>query len=1287
MERTLLTAVALAAAAGVAGAADPADTHPDLHLIPWPKSLQVADGHLQLTADSRVVAGEEQLRPLAEILSGEIAQLTGLKLAVATGDGRAGDVLLRIDRTIRAGEPILVLRGHEPTRTTDGAHAIAIDRQAVVSGFDYRAAAEGSSTLLQLLGTAKGGVRLPRVTIKDWPHADYCGVLLDVARQDHPVAAIKKVVQLCRLYKARYLQLHLTDDQGWTFPSTKYPQLGSKNVAAHGGVAPRVYKLAELKELVAYADARGVTIVPELEMPGHSGAAARSLPEVFDAIDPASKKPVGLGCMNLSSEALYPALDTLIGEMCDVFQSSPYFHVGSDEVTTGRLPLHSGYQAFMARHGLKNEGELCDHFVREVCALVKKHGKKAIKWEGLSNYATRDVVIMCWEGNSNVAAEAQARGYTTITCPWTLGVPWEEWSMYRCNASTLKRGDSVLGATLVAWEQSPESHVNSLRNLPGRQERTWGPDNRVTAAGFAARFQPLDAVAGKLLGVPVKPQLDADFSTSLGTRDLLEPAFAFDGNDATFYQSEAAPRDGDHFTVTLREPRLVHALEVHTGVNGRGRLDGVEVQVSADGKEFTTVARLDQGAAQAGLEGRRVRAVRLLARSAQKEPLVVRAITLRLRVEVSGAVRNPGAAVGAGNVAAVTGDTVFLDLGGSCAVPVIDRGFTLTLRTGGKPCSYGGPISGSGTVEIEAGGPEAPLTFDGQAPNTLEGTWLVKGGRVGLAKPPGVVALGGMIVVSGDALGTGLSWGADRQLGAGARVELRRSEKGSASLDLNGYSDAIDRLTLAAGARVLTGGPRGGVLTVRELWVEGRRVPKGVYTSSEPWLQGKGYVVVGDVRTVDVSGTVDDPNRAVGGGNIARLTAATTLRLPDGDCLVNVAGGDFPLTLVGSGGPRFTGLIAGSGSLRIKAGADHQPLELAGPHTNSYAGATTLVRGVLKLSRPGATAVPGDLTLGGSAAENKGDGVLWGADGQLAPTAVVTLQGTQPSFLDLYGHKAVLGRVALSSAGRIRTGRGGTLHVRQLSVDGKRLKDGIYTAPQPWLEGTGAVTVDARVDVRGVVSAPDVQIGPGNVANLTGPTKVAYPASVLAQDVLTNGFTLTLDSGDGNAFSCTGSIAGTGDVEFFMGPSHTGFKDAPLVLGGDRPNTARGKYLVKKGRVQLEKPKGVAAISGDVVVGGQGFNDCLFWKQDDQLADGVHITLLDAGASGAAYLALNGHSDRAAGLTLTARNKVRTDAADGRSGVLTVGALTVGGVKKPAGEYTAATESWIEGKGKVIVRP
>ena len=238
-------------------------------------------------------------------------------------------------------------------------------------------------------------------------------------------------------------------------------------------------------------------------------------------------------------------------------------------------------------------------------------------------------------------------------------MPWEEWSMYRCNGSQLKRGDSVLGATLVAWEQSPEFHIKSLRKLASRQERTWGPTTRSTVAGFAARFQPLDAVAGKLLGIPVKTQIEADFSTSVGVRDFLDPAFALDGDDATFFKSAAVPKKGDHFTVTFKEPELVNAIEVLTGVNGGGLLNGGEVQVSTDGADFTTVGKLDQGAAKIALKDNRVRAVRLLAASDQSEPLVVRSINLQMMVEVSGAVHNPNAAVGAGNVAVTRGDTEF----------------------------------------------------------------------------------------------------------------------------------------------------------------------------------------------------------------------------------------------------------------------------------------------------------------------------------------------------------------------------------------------------------------------------------------------------------------------------------------------------------------------------------------------------------------------------------------------------------------------------------------------------
>src|SRR4051812_41127005 len=107
----VLVFVVAAGVPGVAAAADPADTYPDLHLIPWPKKLDLGAGHMPLTAGSRIVAEQEQLRPLAEVLSAEIALLTGLKLKVASAPARAGDIVLRTDKTVRAAEPILVLRG------------------------------------------------------------------------------------------------------------------------------------------------------------------------------------------------------------------------------------------------------------------------------------------------------------------------------------------------------------------------------------------------------------------------------------------------------------------------------------------------------------------------------------------------------------------------------------------------------------------------------------------------------------------------------------------------------------------------------------------------------------------------------------------------------------------------------------------------------------------------------------------------------------------------------------------------------------------------------------------------------------------------------------------------------------------------------------------------------------------------------------------------------------------------------------------------------------------------
>ena len=485
------------------------------HLIPWPKVLTPSQGFLAIREDSRIVAGQKPLVPLARILSEEIEMATGLRLAVVDGHPKAGDIVLQINPGLKADADILTVEKREVVRTRDYAHTLTVGNMAVVEGFDYRAVAEGTATLLQALQVEEGTVRLPSMMVKDWPEADFTAIMVDCGRQYIPVSTLRQVVTACRVYKVRYLQLHLSDDQGWTFPSRSYPKLGTSNSAAHGGIPPRIYDLEDLKELVAFADARGVTLVPELETPGHSSAARRAMPELFGAVD-AQGVPMDLPIINIGNEKMYAALDTIVGEMCDVFKSSPYFHIGVDETRMGGVADLPQAKELMAKKGLAGPGELFNYFVCQMNEFVKKRGKKTIIWEGAGNGASKDIINMTWDGNARTAEALLPAGITTITVPWTLGVPWPEWNMYICNGSVLKRGDSVLGAMLPMWEMSAEALISSyIPGIPKRQDRTWSPAHTFTEEEFNQRSASTEALVAKLISTV---QIKADGLFVIDTR-------------------------------------------------------------------------------------------------------------------------------------------------------------------------------------------------------------------------------------------------------------------------------------------------------------------------------------------------------------------------------------------------------------------------------------------------------------------------------------------------------------------------------------------------------------------------------------------------------------------------------------------------------------------------------------------------------------------------------------------------------------------------------------------------
>jgi len=567
-----LTPIALAAGLACAALASAAPVTSDkspLNLIPWPKTVQMGSGGMALKASARIVTADDRLLPLAGIFKAELLAATGLDLRIASGPLAAGDIGLALNPALKAGEEILRVKAREVVRTREGAYRLTVASQVKVEGFDYRAVAEGTTTLLQAIVRQSNGFVLPVMTIDDWPHADYTGAMVDVARQDNPIVYLKQMVDTCRAYKVRYLQLHMTDDQAWTFPSTAYPKLGTLNGSAHGGPKCELYKLDELKALVKYADERGVTLVPELETPGHSGNACGTLPECFGFIDPATGKAVGQGMMNIANPKLYETLDTIIGEMCDVFQSSPYFHIGFDEVSgAGNVAATPQAAAFAKDKGLADTGGLLGYFAVQVNEMVRKRGKKTIIWEGAANGVSKDIINMTWDGGARTAERMIAGGFTTITVPWNFaGVEPQDWTMYHSNGSVLKKGDPVLGASLPVWEQKGEVSVKWLRAVPNRQERTWGPDNAFTPANLARRIEGTDRLLDRILyGFAIRHDnlIDSDMFRIRATKPTLLtletfPAmgtvhYTLDGTEPTA-QSPAADkpiRVADSFTLVAR---------------------------------------------------------------------------------------------------------------------------------------------------------------------------------------------------------------------------------------------------------------------------------------------------------------------------------------------------------------------------------------------------------------------------------------------------------------------------------------------------------------------------------------------------------------------------------------------------------------------------------------------------------------------------------------------------------------------------------------------------------------
>ena len=387
----------------------------DLALLPRPTSLRRGDG--RLTLPSRLAA------------SGPPEWVDTFRALVSPGSGIAVDATTDDERaTLRINEIAGAPGSYDLTVDDSGITLTAADRAGLCHGI---------ATLRQLLppwacGAAPGSadpVTLPHVQVHDAPHFAWRGLLLDVGRHFQPLDSLLRLVDLLALHKLNVLHLHLTEDQGWRFevralprlttvgavrPETRLPAWETGDGTPHGGF----YTQSQLRSLVAYAALRGVTVVPEIDLPGHVRSLLAAYPEFGDpGAEPTTvATTVGVFPEVLHlSDATVATVETVLTELLDVFPSE-FIHVGGDECPRGQWESSAAAAEVAADHGLPGVHGLQPWFTAHLRDWLAARGRRLVGWDEIIDEGPlAGAVVMSWRG-AGPGARAIAAGNDVVLC-------------------------------------------------------------------------------------------------------------------------------------------------------------------------------------------------------------------------------------------------------------------------------------------------------------------------------------------------------------------------------------------------------------------------------------------------------------------------------------------------------------------------------------------------------------------------------------------------------------------------------------------------------------------------------------------------------------------------------------------------------------------------------------------------------------------------------------------------------------------------------------------------------
>ena len=533
-------------------------------LMPKPSSLQAAAGEFLLTPDfSFRIDGPRSAR----LQSADARSVAELRT-------KAG-----FSPTVPASTAALTIQIHTPSAavlTADqdesyhlkvAATGITLDAQTDVG------AMRGLQTLIQWVQPSQGKFVLPAVEIDDTPRFRWRGLLVDSSRHFEPVAVIKRTLDAMEVVKLNVFHWHLIDDQGVRVESRAFPKLAT--VGSDG----QFYTQQQIREVIAYANDRGIRVVPEFEMPGHSTAWLYAYPELSSGTPPAGiRAEFGIApyAMDPTREETYQFLDRFLTEMVPLFPDA-YIHIGGDETSAPDWKSSPRILAYMQSHNLKDSAALQAYFNQRVLKILTRLNRHMIGWDEIFNPALpKDIVIQTWRGEASMSAST-AGGYQGIlSAGYYLDGMKSAEEHYLVDPApsdaplTPRQRTLVLGGEVAMWAEFINQHTVDSRIWPRAAaiaERLWSPES---TRDIDDMYRRLDALSVQLdsLGIQHIDHQAAALRSFAGTEDIaalqtfvsvLQPAAFHD----RFDRGKATQSDPlDHLSDAVRpDPPARHDFD------------------------------------------------------------------------------------------------------------------------------------------------------------------------------------------------------------------------------------------------------------------------------------------------------------------------------------------------------------------------------------------------------------------------------------------------------------------------------------------------------------------------------------------------------------------------------------------------------------------------------------------------------------------------------------------------------------------------------------------------------